>query len=708
MEISPQDILTPDSPNKISNIIETSSHWRNDNFFDSQNINNKKVLNNLYCKEIFSIVDKLSSFRENSNLYLDRIKEELNAKYEIFNNEILKYINITTNKIINAFQFDLSNINEEKSKLIHIFSSEKINILKKIISLHKQIYEVIQQNFLILDNFLQIFELLDKEQPIQDFFTKEFDNILKSWLFLKLDLEKFNFKSVIDSSNLNQNYKDFILKECQGKNSVMNIILPEKDKNNADIANNSSKNIKKDKYRKEMKMISENMSHLVKLNMINVPNVDDYLGKSKYDKLKKFKLINSQFKSSDLFKQLPLLEKLKIKFCPLFDMESFSNIKQINLKKLILNKNGFVNQDFDNLISKYILKSPSLLNSLELLSLSNNNISKIDFSPHLSLPKHTFRTLKALYLDKNKIYKIIINKEYFPELKLIDCCNNNLANNYFADIDKKYNNIIILQSANFFLLEEELCEEYYTNLKNKLNNMNKLSLAKLNLSYLPTVFGQTFFKELNINYSLLIKLKKLNLSYNGLTCNTFFTFMDKNKECLNLKSLNLIGNNLDDTFFETFLNLGLNKIFSNLQNLYLNDNNIGGDSVINYTDDYPVSRKDKKKDIYKLRLMYKFITENKNLKTLTITKNPIREKYIIKYEHNINAESSDEYIIKDNDGNIIINCFYSFLVKIKNELLDRDDYKKDIKGFNIGFDCAYDVNLNSENYPYNNQPIVFK
>ena len=31
-------------------------------------------------------------------------------------------------------------------------------------------------------------------------------------------------------------------------------------------------------------MLSENMSHLAKLNMINVPNVEDYLGKSKYDK----------------------------------------------------------------------------------------------------------------------------------------------------------------------------------------------------------------------------------------------------------------------------------------------------------------------------------------------------------------------------------------------------------------------------------------
>ena len=703
MEISQQDKLILDKPNRQEHVLNQSFQWKDENFFDSKNINNKKVLNNLYGKEIFSIVDKLSTLKENSFSYLEITKEDLKIKYEIFNKEILNYINITTNKIVNAFEIDLTNINEEKSKLIHDFSSEKICVLKKIISLHKQIFEVIQQNFIILQNFLQIFELLDKEQPIQDFFTKEFDNILKSWLFLKLDLEKFNFKNVIDSSNLNQNYKDFIIKECQGKNSVMNIIIPEKDLKDKNLYN------KKEKYKKQIKMISENMSHLMKLNMVNVPYVNDYLGKLKYDKLKHLKLINSFLSNNTLLKQLPSLVKLKIKLCPLLDMTLFTYINNIHLKKLILNKNGFVNRDFENILSNYMLKAPNLLNNLELLSLSDNCISKIDFTHYLSLPKHTFRALKALILDKNKIYKIVLSKEFFPELKFIDCCNNNITKNYFAELDKKYNNIIILQSANFFLLEDELCEEYYKNLKNKLNDINNLSIiAKLNLSYLPANFGDTFFKELNINYTLLLKLKKLNISYNGLTCNSFFSFMEKNKECLNLKSLNLIGNNLDDTFFEIYLKLGLNKIFSNLQNLYLNANHIGGDAIINYIDDYPIINVGKKMDIFKLRLMYKFILENKNLKILTITKNPISEKYIIKYDPTNNAENNDEYIIKDNEGNIIINCFYSFLVKIKNELLDRDDYKKDRKGFNIGFDCACDINLNSDNYPYNEQPIIFK
>ena len=697
MEINPEDKLDPFIQENSTK--EYSSDWREENFLDPQNQSNKKVLNDLYGEEIFSIIEKLESLKENSNSYLKRIKEELNIKYETFNNNMLKYINIATNKVINVFQIDFSNINGEKSKIIKEFSSEKIILLNKIISLHNQILEVIQQNFLILQNFLKIFEFLDKEKPIQQFFNKEFDNILKSWLFLKIDLEKFNYKKIIKKSNLTKNYNEFITNECQEKNSVMNIEIPESFQEDINKSNYKMDN--------EIKMISENISHLVKLNVTNIPNIDDIIGTYNFDKLEKFKLINSNFTNNNIFKQLPSLNKLQIKFCPLFNIELLSNINQIHLKSLILNKNGFVNQDIDYLFSNYIIKSPNLLNSLELLSLSSNSISKIDFSCYLTMSKHTFRSLKTLDLSKNEIYKIIINKVFFPNLKLIDCCNNNLSNNFFTDLDQD-NSIIILQSGNLFLLEDELCNEYYTNLKNKLNKISSFSFKKLNLSFCPTAFGQAFFKEVNINCLLLFKLKKLNLSYNGLNCSTFFTFMEKNKECVNLHSLNLIGNNLDDTFFEKYLNLGFNRIFPYLQNLYLNDNKIGGDSDIIYTDDYPISIEEKKKDILKLRLMYKFITQNKNLKILTITKNPISKKYKIKYEENENCENNDEYIKRDDNGNIIINGFFSFLVKIKNELLDREDYTKDSKGFNIGFDCCYDVNLNSDNYPYDNQPIVFK
>ena len=665
--------------------------WRDKNFFEAKNINDKNILNNIYGKEIFLLIDELSKFKENSNVYMKKTDEELNIKYDHFKSEVLKYLNSTTNQIFNAFHLDLSNINEENLKIIQGFAQDKIIFLNKVITLYKQIIEIIQQNFLILKNFLQNFDL-NQEYPLQDFFTKEFDNITTSWLFLKLDLEKFDFKNVIEESSLNMNYKEFLMKECHEKNSEMNIILPEIKQNSGKVADI------KEKYKDKIKLISDNSSHLVKLNFTNVPVIEEFLGQVKYDKLKKLKLKNSYILNNEIFNQFSSLNKLSIKYCPNLDTYIFNNINLLNLKQLILDKNGFVNEDFDNLIVNFLLKSQDLLNNLEILSFAYNNISNIDFNHYLSTSKNVFNSLNTLVLRNNEIYRIFLDINYFPELKLLDVCNNNLTSNYFNELNNTNNNIIILQSGNFFLMDDDLCVQYYNNLQNKLSNINNCSLKYLFLSYIPTIYSSSFFNKLKINHALLINLQTLNLSYNGLSCDIFFSFIEKNKECLNLRTLNLIGNELDDTFFEKYLNFGLNKIFSNLNKLYLSDNKIGNNSEINFKDEDPISKRDFEKDIYKLRLMYKFIVENKSLKILTINKNPISEKYKVLYE--TDEFLNDTEIVNDKNGKIIINCFYSFLLKIKNELQDRCD-------FNIEFDCIYDINLNSQNYPYDRQQIVF-
>ena len=351
------------------------------------------------------------------------------------------------------------------------------------------------------------------------------------------------------------------------------------------------------------------------------------------------------------------------------------------------------------MLLNFILKSPNLVNNLEILSFAYNNISKIDFNHYLSTPKHVFNSLYSLILNNNEIYKITIDINYFPKLKLIDCSNNNFSSNYFNELQN--DDTIILQSGNIFLMEDSLCEQYYNNIKNKLINIDSFSFRKLYLSYMPTTYSNTFFSEIKINHALFINLKKLNLSYNGLSCKTLFRFLERNKECLNLRTLNLNGNELDDTFFEKFLNLRLNKIFSNLKKLYLNDNKIGDNYEIEYKDEEPITKTEFEKDIYKLRLIYKFICENNNLQLITINKNPFSEKNIVVYENNENLDNKEEYCIKNKNGEIIINDLHSFLLKIKNELGDRND-------LNIKFDCLYDVNLNSRDYPYENQHIVFK
>ena len=125
-------------------------------------------------------------------------------------------------------------------------------------------------------------------------------------------------------------------------------------------------------------------------------------------------------------------------------------------------------------------------------------------------------------------------------------------------------------------------------------------------------------------------------------------------------------------------------------------------------DGYPISNSQYEKDIYKLRLLYKFIEENKKLTKLNITKNPIKDKLIIKNEPGGAANFNEEYIKRDNNDNIIINCFFSFLIKIKNELFSKEDYKIYRNEFVIIFDCKSLFNLNSETYPFGDYPIIFK
>ena len=150
---------------------ENLNSLKNQNILETNFLNNRNILNYIYGDDIFVIIDELSKFKENSKAYLKATQEELNIKYNFFETEVLKYINSTTNKIINAFRLDISNLDEETRKIVQELVKEKIIFINKVITLYKQITEIIKQNFLILKNFLDNFDL-NKEFPIQDFFKR--------------------------------------------------------------------------------------------------------------------------------------------------------------------------------------------------------------------------------------------------------------------------------------------------------------------------------------------------------------------------------------------------------------------------------------------------------------------------------------------------------------------------------------------------------
>ena len=225
---------------------------------------------------------------------------------------------------------------------------------------------------------------------------------------------------------------------------------------------------------------------------------------------------------------------------------------------------------------------------------------------------------------------------------------------------------------------------------------------------MPKNFASKYFNDFAINDAITTQLRKLDLSYNGLDCDTFFKFVENNKNFESLTTLNLNGNEIDDTFFEKFLNI---NNFNNLEHLYLNSNKIGNpDITIKYKDNVPIDGKySSEKDkllVYKLRLIYSFIEKKSRLTKLTITKNPISEFYSIIPDKD--ADKSEKYIKRDNNNLIVINCLFSFLIKIRDELIPNDKEKNGRETFNLRFDCRSNVNKNSDNYPFNEKPIVYK
>ena len=194
---------------------------------------------------------------------------------------------------------------------------------------------------------------------------------------------------------------------------------------------------------------------------------------------------------------------------------------------------------------------------------------------------------------------------------------------------------------------------------------------------------------MQLNDNILIGLKKIDLSYNSITNDIFFDFIENNKGLLNLKSLNLSGNQLNDKFFEKYLNLNLQNILTQLVRIRLNDNNFGDEKYTIDYGDFTISD-----SINRIRLLYKFISENKNLAKLYIVKNCIFDNFgLLGYSKN-----NSEHFKRDEKGDIIINCLNSFLWKIKYELLYRNEGKYYRKSFNIKFDCLSGINQSSEEF----------
>ena len=526
---------------------------------------------------------------------------------------------------------------------------------------------------------------------------------------MQIDLENFDFTKAINESSFDTDLKSLLLNTRKNKNFIMNISNPTKymkickknfDKLHPDKARKLSL-----LYEKNKKIMTENHDNLFKLKMRNVFYIDKYFEPDVvYNKIKFLKFDNVTFanqdeKQKEFLKNMPSLEKLMINSSNNFDISLLKDLSK-SLIKLSLTKNGFVDFEFKNIMENYLVKSEHIRKNLQYLSFSDNYLSNINLNQIVYLPKHSFLSLKELDFKNNKIFQFMIDPNYFPDLKCINCCYNYLTKNSF----EQYEDILTLLSGNIFLSQKQSAENYFTNLSRKLNTYT-ITLTYLNLSYIPKEISNDYLNNIIINDSILINLRKLDLSYNNLVCDTIINFFNNNKSCFCLKSLNLSNNLLDASFFEKYLEAGLNKQISKLKYIKLDSNKFGS------FDDMDESPEKQNEEYIKLiRSLYKFIYENKNLVDLTITKNDLCNNLIVmNIEENANNFNFNDYVVRDKNGKIEIRCFYSFLWKIRIEM--NEENKKDKSEirplFNIKFDCRNSINKNSDDFEFNTDYIIF-
>ena len=467
---------------------------------------------------------------------------------------------------------------------------------------------------------------------------------------------EFLAKMKIMMENISSNYDNLISDISQNKNEKSeNIFQNIEELQNNIIEGNENLNLflKQNKINSESK--EEKDEKILKINCnSNINEIIRKLGKYNFEKIiiKELSSIsfNEIFKSyidkaykdviikkcnienyeiKQVFKEI---NKLKIKRCKISFGNNFLNFKTIN--ELYLENINLINENL-NIILQGI---KSNLNNIKILSIKNNNISKLN----LDLDENIiYNNLEFLNLSNNKISKIAENIfDILPIIKTIDLTNNNI--NFICRYKNilnisKEKNCIILLSKNPGIIKEKNREEYCNYLKeyipeklNKNNHIKYLNLEGLFINKTYNILSQINFNTLEITF-----LNSLNLSHNNLTDQNLIEIIKNNKDFFSrIKKLVLCSNYITEECINSLINDEngeFQKIFANLKKLDISGNHI------------------KFTDLNQLKNLTKTIP---NLKTLLLKYTPFENDYnnylkmkaMNKIEEGENKELSESYL----------------------------------------------------------------
>ena len=194
-----------------------------------------------------------------------------------------------------------------------------------------------------------------------------------------------------------------------------------------------------------------------------------------------------------------------------------------------------------------------------------------------------FTKLQYLDFSKNNIYEFVTdNYTYLPELKVLDLSDNNISNYLFFKAVKssKYITSLALLTNNIFINNNRKNANDYRKYFFEKISVFEYKIKKLNLTFLYNKESINNFLNLTISPTVKISLKKLNLSYCGLTDENICNFLHNNFGFLNLKDLNLSNNFITINIFNLFLKFDIS--IEKLSSLDLSMNDINTLTIQDY------------------------------------------------------------------------------------------------------------------------------
>jgi hypothetical protein len=571
-------------------------------------------------------------FNENYNIDIDHNNSSTK------NNFTLNYYHNNSTPIKNQGGEDEFYLNEIKglNKLKNFAIKNIIKKLNSLFGLHESLKLSIEQNYNLLKNFLEEYDL-DSNNPLQEYIDYNAKNICDSWILPKIDYKKLDLSCLVNNEGIPKIFKNFIINEDGHEKFTKHSIVKSNRNYNFEsdrliLKNNNSflNKLKLSKINSKEDLIDiffkKNCNEINNKNSNkNNPNKNIYKDdksntntKSElknFNNLKKLNFIKAKLDNLIYLKIFPNLTQMKFRSCRFIEIPNLLHMNFKNLKEIL-----FRNCNLSNVSSQILMTEFQKLPQLESINFSENYITNLnllffDDNNNKENNKYkSFQNVHSIILRKNKISKINPPSEilkYFPKLKIFDLFSNNII-----DFETAYINDFISKNK---LLKKNLNRNLY--IRNINKNKNENTCIDIDIDFnndndnnadayadkedyqdneeknkaepLLVFLGKNLclFKNYNntkkyINYlhrNLFnydwSNLNSIDFSYLFCSLNSFVEYKNEN-----FKFNNEISNNYIDKSFSSILslrnfNLNLN-IQINLKKLDLSNNNLNDEDLI--------------------------------------------------------------------------------------------------------------------------------